>query len=158
MENKYFKGKFAKEFDKVTEDEKVLYTLYALSRFRQELKYLEKQYKDDDQKELFLMGYKNMIKKLEKQLKDVRLKYSYFKRLKDYIVQECKYYERAYSPDMEYFPRRELLGYIDAYYDLGLINDDEEEKIVYIVEKLYQYYQNYVTLFLSDELLKENGV
>lgn len=49
------------------------------SRFRQELKYLEKRYKDDDQKELFLMGHKEMIKKLEKQLKDVRLKYSYEK-------------------------------------------------------------------------------
>jgi len=77
MENKYFRGKFIKEFDKVTKDEKPLYTLYLLSRFRQELKYLEKQYKDDDQKELFLMGHKEMIKKLEKQLKDVKLKYSY---------------------------------------------------------------------------------
>lgn len=77
MENKYFRGKFTKEFDKVTEEEKVLYTLYKLSQLRQELKYLEKQYKDDDQKELFLMGYKEMIKKLEKQLKDIRLKYSY---------------------------------------------------------------------------------
>ena len=79
MENKYFRGKFAKEFDKVTEEDKTLYTLYKLSQLRQELKYLEKQYKDDDQKELFLMGHKEMIKKLEKQLKDVKLKYSYEK-------------------------------------------------------------------------------
>ena len=77
MEDKYFRGKFIKEFDKVNQDEKPLYTLYLLSRFRQELKYLEKQHKDDDQKELFLMGHKEMIKKLEKQLKDIRLKYSY---------------------------------------------------------------------------------
>lgn len=72
MENKYFRGKFIKEFDKVTKEDRVLYMLYKLSQLRQELKYLEKQYKDDDQKELFLMGYKEMIKKLEKQLKDIR--------------------------------------------------------------------------------------
>lgn len=79
----------------------------------------------------------------------------HYKFLKDYIIQECKYYERAYAPDINYFPRQELLGYIDAYYDLKLINDNEEEKIVYIVEKLYQYYQVYCTLFLGDELMKE---
>ena len=79
MENKYFRGKFEKEFDKVTQEDKALYMLYKLSQLRQELKYLEKQYKDDDQKELFLMGHKEMIKKLEKQLKDIRLKYSYEK-------------------------------------------------------------------------------
>jgi len=79
----------------------------------------------------------------------------HYKFLKDYIVQQCKYYEFVYSPDDEYFPRRELLGYIDAYYDLELINDNEEEKIVCIVERLYNYYQKYVLLFIKGKELEE---
>lgn len=78
-----------------------------------------------------------------------------FKFLKDYIIQECKYYERAYSPDDRCFPRKELFGYINAFCDLGHINDDEKQKLFYITIKLHQYYQTFVTLFLGDELLKE---
>ena len=78
-----------------------------------------------------------------------------FKFLKDYIVQECKYYEFTESPDMEYFPRRELLGYIDAFYDLELINDNEEEKIVYILEKLSIYYESHKSLFVKEKELEE---
>jgi hypothetical protein len=77
----------------------------------------------------------------------------HYKHIKDYIVQECKYYEFTESPDMEYFPRRELLGYIDAYYDLGLIDDNEEERIVYIVEKLYQYYKKHKLLFVRESVV-----
>ena len=79
----------------------------------------------------------------------------HYKYIKDYIVQECKYYEFTESPDMEYFPRRELLGYIDAFYDLKLIDDNEEEKIVYIVEKLYDYYKKHRYLFVKERELEE---
>ena len=79
----------------------------------------------------------------------------HYKYIKDYIVQECKYYEFTESPDMEYSPRRELLGYIDAFYDLKLIDDNEEEKIVYIVEKLYDYYKKHMYLFVKEKELEE---
>ena len=81
-----------------------------------------------------------------------------FKFLKDYIVQECKYYEFTHSYDEELFPLlpvEELTGYINAYYDLGLIDDCEEEKITYILARLEQYYQNHKLLFIKEKELEE---
>ena len=85
-------------------------------------------------------------------------KNKHYKFLKDYVVQECKYYEFTHSYDEELFsslPVEELTGYINAYYDLGLINDNEEEKIVYILAKLEQYYKNHKLLFVKEKELEE---